>query len=321
MYKYLTDRLIQSAIVLVLMSFVIYWLMGLMPGDPIDLMISADPKLTPEDAQRLRALYGLDVPVAERYWNWLTAALGGDLGFSRLHAKPVLTVIWPALGNTILLLGLSFFFSILIAVPAGVVAAVRQYTKLDYVINLFSFLAISVPSFWLALILITVFSVILGILPAGGTETIGVDSLWDKAKFLVLPVATLTLLSLGSHTRFTRAEMIQTLRQDYIRTARAKGVPESRVIFRHALRNALIPVVTIIALDFGFLFSGALTIEIVFAFPGMGKLIFDSIMGNDFNLAMVALLFATAMTLAGNLLADMAYGWLDPRISYGGEAK
>ena len=321
MYRYLTDRMVQSAIVLAIMSFVIYWLMGLMPGDPIDLMISANPKLTPEDAQRLRALYGLDVPIAERYWNWLTSALVGDLGFSRLHAKPVLTVIWPALGNTILLLGLSFFFSLLIAIPAGVIAAVRQYTKVDYVINLFSFLAISVPSFWLALILITVFSVMFGILPAGGTETIGVDSIWDKAKFLILPVATLTLLNLGSHTRFTRAEMIQTLRQDYIRTVRAKGAPERRVIFRHALRNALIPVVTIIALDFGFLFSGALTIEIVFAFPGMGKLIFDSIMGNDFNLALVALLLATAMTLAANLLADLTYGWLDPRISYGGEAK
>ena len=246
--------------------------------------------------------------------------MDGDLGFSRLYAKPVLGVIIPALGNTVILLGLSFVFSILIAIPAGVIAAVRQNTRLDYVINLFSFLAISVPSFWLALLMITLFSVTFGLLPAGGTETIGIDSLADKAKFLVLPVATLTLLSFGSQARFTRAEMIQILRQDYIRTARAKGVPESRVIFRHALRNALIPVVTIIALDFGYLFSGALTIEIVFAFPGMGKLIFDAIMGNDFNLAMVALLFATAMTLAGNLLADLAYGALDPRIAYGTRA-
>lgn len=320
MFTYLTGRVIQSGTVLAVMSFVIYWLMGLMPGDPIDLMISANPKLTSEDASRLRALHGLDVPVVERYWYWLTAALGGDLGFSRLHAKPVLSVIIPALGNTVILLGLSFVFSILIAIPAGVIAAVRQNTRIDYVINLFSFLAISVPSFWLALLMITMFSVNFGLLPAGGTETIGIDSLADKAKFLVLPVATLTLLSFGSQARFTRAEMIQVLRQDYIRTARAKGVPESRVIFRHALRNALIPVVTIIAMDFGYLFSGALTIEIVFAFPGMGKLIFDAIMGNDFNLAMVALLFATAMTLAGNLLADLGYRALDPRIAYGTRA-
>ena len=320
MFTYLSGRVIQSVTVLAVMSFAIYWLMGLMPGDPIDLMISANPELTSEDSSRLRALHGLDVPVVERYWNWLTAALGGDLGFSRLHAKPVLGVIIPALGNTVILLGLSFVFSIIIAIPTGVFAAARQYTRLDYAINLFSFLTISVPSFWLALLMITLFSVTLGLLPAGGTETIGVDSLADKSKFLLLPVATLTLLSLGSQARFTRAEMIQILRQDYIRTARAKGVPESRVIFRHALRNAFIPVMTIIALDFGYLFSGALTIEIVFAFPGMGKLIFDAIMGNDFNLAMVALLFATTMTLAGNLIADLAYCALDPRITYGTRA-
>ena len=316
MVRYLVDRIVQSSLVLVSMSFVIYFLMGLMPGDPIDLMINSDPKLTPEDAIRLRNLYGLDVPLIERYWNWLSAAFAGDLGFSRLHAKPVFSVIWYALGNTALILGLSFLFSILIAIPAGVLAAVRQYSRMDYIINLISFLSISVPSFWLALILITIFSVVLGILPAGGMETIGINSIWDKAKFLVLPVATLTLLSLGSHTRFTRSEMIQTLRQDFILTARAKGASELRVILRHALRNALIPVVTIVALDFGFLFSGALTIEIVFAYPGMGKLIFDAIIGNDFNLATVALLLATCMTLVGNLLADLAYGWLDPRISY-----
>ena len=298
------------------MSFVIFWLMGLMPGDPIDLMISADPKLTPADAARLRALHGLDVPVVERYWNWLTTALGGDLGFSRLQAQPVLAVIWPALANTVTLLGISFLLSILIAIPGGIAAAVRQYSRSDYLINLFAFAGISIPSFWLALIMITIFSVTLGILPASGTGTIGLDEFWDTAKFLVLPVATLTITSIGGHTRFVRAAMIETLRQDYIRTARAKGASEMRVILRHALRNALIPVVTISALDFGFLFSGALIVETIFAYPGMGKLIFDAIMGNDFNLAMVALLFATFLTLLGNLLADLAYGWLDPRISY-----
>ena len=147
-------------------------------------------------------------------------------------------------------------------------------------------------------------------------ETIGVDSIWDKVKYLVLPVATLTLLSLGAQVRFTRSEMIQTLRQDFILTARAKGAKEVRVVLKHALRNAMIPVTTIIALEFGFLFSGALTVEIVFAYPGMGKLIYDAIIGNDFNLAMIALLLATCMTLAGNFLADISYAWLDPRISY-----
>jgi len=316
--RYLLDRLLQSLIVLAMMSFVIYWLMGLMPGDPIDLMISADPKLTAQDAIRLRELYGLDRPITERYVNWLTAAIGGDFGFSRLHVKPVLTVLWPALGNTVILLGISFILSVLLALPAGIYAAIRQYTGTDYLINLAAFAGISIPSFWLALLLITLFSVILGVLPASGTETIGgLSSFWDSAKFLILPIATLTIASIGSHTRFVRAAMMETMRQDFIRTARAKGATEARVVWHHALRNALIPVVTILALDFGFLFSGALITETIFAYPGMGKLIFDAIMGNDFNLAMVAFMFATVLTLLGNLVADIAYGWLDPRISYG----
>ena len=200
MSRYLADRLLQSFIVLVVMSFVIFWLMGLMPGDPIDLMISADPKLTPDDAIRLRELHGLDRPISERYVNWLGSAINGDLGFSRLHAKPVLTVLWPALGNTVLLLGISFIVSVLLALPAGIYAAIKQYSAPDYLINLAAFAGISIPSFWLALLLITLFSVILGVLPASGTENIGgLTGFWDTAKFLVLPIATLTIASIGSH--------------------------------------------------------------------------------------------------------------------------
>ena len=316
MTRFLATRVVQSVIVLALMSFAIYALIGLMPGDPIDLMISADPKMTPEDAARLRALYGVDKPVVERYANWLMAALGGDLGYSRLYAAPVLDVLLPALGNTLILLGLTLVLSLAIGLPAGVVAALRPYSRTDYAINLFAFAGISVPAFWLGLLLIIVFSVILGVLPAGGTETVGGAGFWDQARYLVLPVVNLTLASVGGHTRYMRAAMMETLRQDYIRTARAKGAGRVRVVLGHALRNAMIPVVTIIALQFGYLFSGALITETIFAYPGMGKLIFDSIMGNDFNLALVALLFATLVTLIGNLLADVAYAWLDPRITY-----
>ena len=316
MTRFLATRVVQSVIVLALMSFAIYALIGLMPGDPIDLMISADPKMTPEDAARLRALYGVDKPVVERYANWLTAALGGDLGYSRLYAAPVLDVLLPALGNTLILLGLTLVLSLAIGLPAGVVAALRPYSRTDYAINLFAFAGISVPAFWLGLLLIIVFAVILGVLPAGGTETVGGAGLWVQARYLVLPVVNLTLASIGGHTRYMRAAMMETLRQDYIRTARAKGAGRARVVLGHALRNAMIPVVTIIALQFGYLFSGALITETIFAYPGMGKLIFDSIMGNDFNLALVALLFATLVTLIGNLMADVAYAWLDPRITY-----
>jgi peptide/nickel transport system permease protein len=288
-----------------------------MPGDPIDLMINANPNLTPADAARLKALYGLDLPLYVRYWNWLTAALGGDFGYSRLFSRPVLEVLPAYLGRTAILMGASFVLSVAIAVPTGIWAATRPYSRADYVINLLSFAGISVPPFWLALLLIMLFAVGLGWLPAGGMQTVGLDSLADKASHLVLPVLALTLLSVAGVTRYVRAEMIGVLRQDYVRTARAKGVPERQVVWRHGLRNALIPVVTVLALDFGALFSGALITETVFAYPGMGKLIYDAILGNDFNMALIGLLFATLLTLVGNLLADLAYAKLDPRISYG----
>ena len=317
MARFLLSRLIQSLIVLAVMSFVIFGLMGLMPGDPVDLMVSADPNMTPEGAAHLRELYGLNKPLIERYLNWLTSALQGDLGFSRTHSLPVLDVMLPALKNTVVLLGLSFVLALAIALPAGIIAATRPYSKLDYGINLLAFAGISVPPFWLALLLIIVFAVILGVLPAGGLGVhAGTGELWENLRYLVLPVASLTIASIGGHTRFMRAAMIETLRQDYIRTARAKGLSNRQVVIAHALRNALIPVVTVIALDFGYLFSGALITETVFAYPGMGKLIFDAIMGNDFNLALLSLLFATLLTLIGNFLADAAYSWLDPRLSY-----
>ena len=316
MIRFLFHRLWQSLLVLGLMSFVIYGLMGMMPGDPIDLMISSNPDITSEDTARLRALYGLDKPIIERYGNWLSAAASGDFGYSRVHARPVLEVLVPALGNTLKLLGLAILVSILISIPVGVFAAARPYSRLDYAVNLLAFAGISVPVFWLGLLLIIVFSVFLGILPAGGTVTVGEGGFWDQISYLILPAATLTIAGVGGHTRYVRSAMMEVLRQDYIRTARAKGLGVRRVLLKHALRNAMIPVVTIIALDFGFLFSGALVTETIFAYPGMGKMIFDAIMGNDFNLALISLLFATGLTVLGNLLADLAYAWLDPRISY-----
>ena len=319
MTRYILQRLGESVVVIAIMSFLIYALIGLMPGDPIDLMISSDPRLTPADAARLRAVYGLDRPLFERYLSWAIAALGGDFGNSRLHVRPVLDVMPPFLLNSVKLMGLSFVVSVAIAIPAGVYAAVRQNSRFDHAINLLCFAGISVPVFWLALMLIIVFSVMFPILPASGIGSVGGGGVWDAARHLVLPVTTLTIFSIGSYTRFVRAAMIEVLRQDYIRTARAKGASRTRVIWVHALRNAMIPVVTVVALSFGTLLSGALITETMFAYPGMGKLIYDSIMGNDYNMALVTLLFATAVTLAANLVADIAYAWLDPRISYGGD--
>jgi peptide/nickel transport system permease protein len=318
MARFITGRLIESLIVLGAMSFIVYVLIGLMPGDPIDLMISSDPKMTDVDAERLRQLYGLDRPVLERYGNWLSAALQGDFGYSRTYTQPVFDIMWPRLGNTLLLMGISLVVTLAIAIPLGVLAAVRPYSHADYAINLFCFAGISVPAFWFALLCIILFAVKLAWLPAGGMETVGASGYLDKAQHLIMPVMVLTVTHVGSFTRFLRASMVQTLRQDYIRTARSKGVGMPRLLLGHAMQNALLPLVTVVGLSFGSLFSGALITEIMFSWLGMGKLMYDAILGNDYNLALIGLLFATGATLVGNFLADMGQVVLDPRVTFAG---
>lgn len=315
MLAFLTRRLIGMGIVLMAMSFIVFMLIGLMPGDPIDIMIASNPDLTPADGERLKRLYGLDLPLWERYGNWLGGVLSGDLGYSRTYNQPVMDILLHRLGNTVVLLGLSSLVAIAIAIPLGVLAATRPQSPADSAINLFCFAGISVPPFWLALVFILLFAVGLGWLPAGGMGS-PADGVLGRLEFLVLPVATLTIASLAGYTRFARAAMIEVLRQDYIRTARAKGLSPGRTVFGHGLRNAMLPLTTIIALDFGTLFSGALITETMFGYLGMGKLIYDSILGNDFNLALVGLLLATLVVLIGNFLADIAYAVLDPRISF-----
>jgi peptide/nickel transport system permease protein len=256
MIRFAARRVGGILAVLAIMSFVIYGLIGLMPGDPIDLMVSSDPRLSSADVARLKAVYGLDRPLAERYAAWAGSALQGDFGYSRLFAQPALAALAPRLGNTLILMGTSFAAALLIAFPAGILAARRAGSALDSAINLACFAGVSLPPFWLALLLILFFAVTLGWLPAGGVATVGDGSLADRARHLVLPAATLTLASVAYYTRFIRAAMIEAMRQDHIRTALAKGAGPMRVLLRHALGNAMIPVVTIVALSFGSLFSG-----------------------------------------------------------------
>jgi peptide/nickel transport system permease protein len=316
MIRFTAIRLVEIAAMLVLMSFVIYGLIGLMPGDPIDLMLGADPHLTSADVARLKQLYGVDRPLIERYLAWAQTALSGNLGYSRLFSAPVAATLLPRLGNSLVLLGSSFVIAFTAALGLGIAAARRPRSRLDAAVNLGCFAGVSLPTFWLALILILIFAQGLGWLPASGTGGGTEGGLAEWLRHLVLPVATLTIASLGGYTRYVRAAMRDALGQDHIRTARAKGASEGRVVWRHALRGALVPIATILALSFGSLVSGALVTEEMFAYPGMGKLIFDAVMGNDYNLALAALLLATAVTMLANLAADLAYAWLDPRVSY-----
>ena len=312
---YFVTRLGQIFCVIIAMSFIIYSLIGLMPGDPIDIMVQSDPSLTSADATRLKAIYGIDRPLLERYSSWLLSASQGNFGFSRIHNRPVLEILVPRLINTCLLMGSSLVLALIFAIPMGIYSAIRVHSPSDYTINLFALGGTSIPVFWLALLLMVIFSVWLEWLPASAMHGQDADPL-TKAQHLALPIIVLAMGTVGQLTRHMRSAMIETLKQDYIKTARAKGVRKNRIIFSHALRNAMIPVVTVLSLSFGSLFSGALITETMFSYLGTGKLIFDSIMGNDYNMALVSLLFATGLVLLSNFIADLLYAWLDPRISY-----
>ncbi|WP_159586694.1 ABC transporter permease [Chelativorans xinjiangense] len=315
MLRYTFFRLVQAAFVLLVMTFLLFMLIGMMPGDPVENMLEGNPALTPELARQMRELYGVGVPLPVRYWHWLTAAFQGDFGFSSLYFRPVLEILGPALLQTLKLMVATIMLSIPLSLLLGAIAALRPGGWMDTVISFFAFASISLPNFWLSLILIIVFAVQLGWLPASGTPLAETPSLGLQIYHSILPVTVLTMFFVGPLLRYVRASMIETMSSDYIRTARAKGLSETTVIVKHALRNALIPMVTVLALGFGMLFSGALVVETIFGILGMGKMIFDAIRYVDFNLALIGLLLATIVTLVSNLLADLAYAWLDPRIT------
>lgn len=308
------SRLIQSIILFVIMAVVIFGLIGLMPGDPVDLMISSNPHMTAEDAARLRAQYGLDQPFVTRFGHWAAAALAGDLGYSRLFSQPVVNIIAERLPYSLLLMGGALLLGLLIAIPLGLLAAYRAHHGLDRAINLFCYFGISLPTFWLAMLLILLFSVQLGWLPANSSAIIESSDWTDKIRALILPLITLALGLAATYTRYLRSALLEITQQDFMRTARAKGLTKFAALVHHGLRHGLLPLVTLIGIECGALFSGALITETLFSWPGMGRLIYEAIMGNDYQLALAALLIGVAMTLAGNALADLATKRLDPRI-------
>ncbi|MBN2355086.1 ABC transporter permease [candidate division KSB1 bacterium] len=321
MRTYILRRLIQTVVVLFLLSFVGYYLMNLMPGDPIDIMISSNPRMTSDDAARLRAYYGIDKPIYVRYWKWMTHIMSGDLGYSRTYRIPVVQILGPRLLNTFYLSAAALGLSLLVGIPIGIFSALKKGSRFDYFVNLFAFAGISIPSFFLGILLLILFARDLKWLPAGGTQTIGhtlsgFAVVGDRIKYLILPTLSLTAQQMAQYVRYMRSSMIETLHFDFIRTAKAKGLSRQRVLIVHALRNALIPVVTIVALSISFIFSGAVITETLFAYQGVGKLEYDAIIANDFNVAMTAFLITVGMVLLMNLLADILYAYLDPRITY-----
>lgn len=301
-------RLPQIALTLALLSLAAWLAIGLMPGDPASLALMSDPRLTPEDVARLRALHGLDRPLMERYLAWALGLLRGEFGYSRLFAQPVVAVLWPALRSTLVLVGLAVALAAVVGVALGALAALRP--RAGGFVDALALLAQAVPSFWLGILLIILFAVTLGWLPAGGLPGEGQPA-WT---FLVLPVATIGFGQMAAYARHSAAALGEALRQPWVRAARARGASDRRVLWRHALPNAGVPLLTLLALDAGSLVSGALVTETVFARPGMGKLLYDAVMGNDYNLALLALLLVALMTMLATLAADIAQRWLDPRL-------
>ena len=321
MLIYVIRRLLQTVPLLLVISALIFTLLYLMPGDPLYRMLEGIPNLRAEDHERLRRLYGFDDPIYVQYGKWLWQLLLLNPGFSREFGQPVIDIIWPALKNTLVLTLTAVVIGKLIAILLGIFSAVRQYSVGDYILTAVTFVAYSVPAFWLGLMLIIAFSVKLGWLPTSGlVNTELTPGTWeyfvDAAKHMILPVAVLAISEIIQVQRFMRSSMLEVLRQDYLTTARAKGLTERVVIGRHALKNALIPVVTIIAVTMPRVVGGSAVVETVFAYPGMGRLLFTSIMGNDFVVAMTVVMIISVTVVFFNLLADIIYGWLDPRIRY-----
>ncbi|MSP11685.1 MAG: ABC transporter permease [Chloroflexi bacterium] len=321
MGMYILRRLALVIPILFFMSIVTFALWNLAPGDPIDSLINPEEleKLGqyPDLLKDLRQAYGLDKPIWERYLIWLREALQGNLGYSFVRHIPVVEVLGERIAPTLRLTLAAMAISLLLGIPLGVVSAVRQYSLLDYILTFLVFIWNSVPGFFIALSMVYIFSIRLKWFPAIGMNTTGAPpSLWDDLRHLILPATALGLEGVASLLRYTRNSLLDVLRQEYVTMARAKGLSESVVLLRHALRNALLPVVTILGLRIPSLFGGALLIEVIFNWPGMGRLSIQAMQQQDYNLILGSLLFFGTLTLVANLVTDIAYAYVDPRIRY-----
>lgn len=312
MGKYILKRILIAIPVLIGITLIDYAIMCL-AGSPLEML--KGPRISDAALQAKEIAAGLDKPLIVQYFVWLFQLLQGNLGYSMKSYEPVGVMIGSHIGPTLLLMGASLALSLLIAVPAGIYSAVKQYSKGDYAVVTASFIGSSIPSFFLALILIYIFTVKLGILPSGGMNTLGMDgSVADTIRHMVLPVTVLAVSLAGSNIRYIRSSFLEILQQDYLRTARAKGIGYKRVIWKHAMRNALLPIVTVIGMQIPMLFGGAVIIEQVFSWPGLGLMTMTAIMGRDYPVIMGVCLLSAVVVLVSNLITDILYALVDPTI-------
>ena len=322
------SRTVGAVTRLVFVSVAVYGLLQLAPGGPTAMYLRRGAGMNGEDLAKLEESLGLNDPFYIQYWRWLSNVLQGDFGMAVTSSRTVSAEIIDRLPNTLYLMGSAWLVTLIIAIPIGIYSALKQYTKFDHAVTAFTFVGQSIPTFWFGLLLILLFYVKIDnpfsgkpMFPSGGIRTIGADYHgWDMVKdrllHLVLPVMMLSLGWIAWYSRFLRATMLEVIHLDYIRTARAKGLGERTVIIKHALRNAAIPLVTLMALDMPFLFTGALFAEVIFSWPGMGRLFYQAAERRDYGLLMAIIMITSVLIVVSNLIADLIYAWLDPRIKY-----
>jgi peptide/nickel transport system permease protein len=314
--SYIGRRVLQIIPLVFGISIVLFGVIQAAPGGPEGALLESGRFIDPEVIEAYRQRLGVDQPVHIQYVRWVGAALSGDLGISFSTTRPVAEMIMERLPATIELMASAFLLAALVALGLGLFSAVRQYSLFDHMGTGLSFLGIAMPVFWFALILQLIFSVKLGWLPVSGTETVGDTSLGDHLRHLILPAVVLSFRYIAGWSRYLRSSLLGVLRTDYIRTARAKGLPERYVVGVHALRNALIPLISIMALNLAAIFSGAVITETVFAWPGIGRMFVQAMFARDYPVLMGILMMGSIMVVVFNLVADILYGILDPRIRY-----
>lgn len=321
MSRYIIRRVIGMIPLLLGISFVVYALMNMVPGSPMD-RFEGNPTIRPEDIERIKENLGLNAPWYERYFIWVQSAVRLDFGNSFVNYKPVNDILVDALPNTLILSVTSLVIALAISIPLGVICAVRRNSLLDRVVTVIATGFSSIPVLWLGLMMILLFAVKfqewgLPSLPTGGVRNLREpDSLMNRLEHLILPALALSLVSLAGWTRYIRSQMLEVIRQDFVRTAQAKGLKDRIVLMRHAFRNALLPLVTLVGLTIPDLFGGALIIENVFGYPGIGQITVTALNNNDFSVAMACVMMLAFLTVIGNLVADVLYGMLDPRVRY-----
>lgn len=312
MKEILLKRLLQTIPVIILVSIFSFLIIHLAPGDPVNMYIK--PEMTIEDIEAIREELGLNAGIVEQYISWIKNVFQGELGYSLVNHQSVSEQIMEKLPATVSLMGVSMIFSLLVSIPLGLISGLKRDKMTDQIISVFSYIGISIPSFWFALMLIVVFCLNLRLLPNSGMRTLGVESFWDLVKHMILPVLVLSWGNIAVFTRYIRSSTITQLEEEYVLTAKSKGLERMQILVRHVLKNCLLPVITLAGMNFASLVTGSFIVESVFGWPGMGTLGMNAITSRDYPMIMGFTMLSCLLLILGNLIADILYQIADPRI-------